>query len=250
MNSRNKYFDKEMSEAATIFLVFVISIILIFTANFHIPNSGQHTGYVTSVEQSGIIWKTWTVYIKTDPQSSQEDAYCVIDPSIITELQNASTNRNLVTISYAVPFIVWKWQCGGEQSTIVSDSASSDITESNSVNFVPDTQTVSNQSSDDNSYQAYITQIGGIGSVEVQQTAYKGLYGNEGQLIPAQNYAWHSFNSTNDLMWANCKDGYQISAAESPTGNKILGNQTLYHTAGIEIENNPKNIVVITCQKI
>lgn len=81
-------------------------------------NNGQHTGYVTAVEQEGLIWKTWRAYVKTDPQSSQEDSYCVTDPSVVNQLQSIEQTRELVTVSYSSPFLVWKWQCGGEQSII------------------------------------------------------------------------------------------------------------------------------------
>jgi hypothetical protein len=106
-------------------LIAIIVIAILCTANFHIPNSGQHTGYVSSVEQSGIIWKTWTAYIKTDPQSSQEDTYCVTDQNTVTALKSAATNRGSLTVYYSVPLLTWKWQCGGEQSIIQSVNTSS-----------------------------------------------------------------------------------------------------------------------------
>ena len=81
-------------------------------------NSGQHTGYVTAIEKEGIFWKTWRVYIKTDPQSSQEDKYCVEDESLISKLQKMQENRQLVTLDYSSPSIVWAWQCGKEPSII------------------------------------------------------------------------------------------------------------------------------------
>jgi len=81
-------------------------------------NEGQHTGYVTAVEKEGIIWKTWRVYIKTDPQSSQEDKYCVEDESLIPKLQKMQESRQLVTLNYSSPSIVWAWQCGKEPAII------------------------------------------------------------------------------------------------------------------------------------
>jgi hypothetical protein len=120
-----KQFNKGTADEGLVIGLLVIAVIAsFFTANFHIPNSGQHTGYVTSVEQSGIIWKTWTAYIKTDPQSSQEDTYCVTDPKTVTALQSAETEKNSVTVNYSVPWMTWKWQCGYEQSTIQSIDSS------------------------------------------------------------------------------------------------------------------------------
>lgn len=114
-------------------LIVIVAIALLCTANFHIPNSGQHTGYVSSVEQSGLIWKTWTAYVKTDPQSSQEDSYCVTDQSVVNQLQSAATERSSVTVYYSVPLLTWKWQCGYEQSTIQSVDMPSPVTSNSPV---------------------------------------------------------------------------------------------------------------------
>jgi hypothetical protein len=119
---RTRFNKGAASGGAEISFLIIAVIILFFTANLHIPNSGQHTGYVSSVEQSGIIWKTWTAYIKTDPQSSQEDSYCVTDPSVVDQLKSVATQRSSVTVYYSVPLMTWKWQCGGEQSIISGTS--------------------------------------------------------------------------------------------------------------------------------
>ena len=105
--------------------VLVIILVMVFFGLFGIfqtPGSGQHTGYVTAVDKTGIIFQTWTAYIKTDPQSSQEDAYCVADPATITALQNYEKDRSLVTIYYSEPIVVWKWQCAHQASIIHSIS--------------------------------------------------------------------------------------------------------------------------------
>jgi len=76
-------------------------------------NNGQHTGYVTAVEQEGLIWKTWRAYVKTDPMSSQEDSYCVTDPSVVSQLQSIETSRALVTINYSSPYLVGNGSAAG-----------------------------------------------------------------------------------------------------------------------------------------
>lgn len=107
-------------DAAIVILIVICAVIYGAVSISHIgpANSGQHTGYISSVEQEGWIWKTWRVYVKTDPQSSQEDSYCVEDPTVIQELQDAEENRDLVTVTYSAPYIVFNWQCGGESSII------------------------------------------------------------------------------------------------------------------------------------
>lgn len=83
-------------------------------------SSGEHTGYVTAVETTGVFYKTNTAYVKTDPQSSQEDSYCVVDPAVQQELQGYSQSRQLVTVSYVDWFIQgWKY-CNGEQAGVIT----------------------------------------------------------------------------------------------------------------------------------
>jgi hypothetical protein len=81
--------------------------------------SGKHTGYITAVEKTGVIYKTYTVYVKTDAQSSQEDKYCVIDPQLVGTLLEKSKARSLVTISYQSYLIAGLTNCSGEADVIV-----------------------------------------------------------------------------------------------------------------------------------
>ncbi len=107
-------------------VLFILVFIFLFTVGFscisHIgaSNSGQHTGYITNVEQEGFIWKTWRAYVKTDLQSSQEDQYCVEDPQVAVHLKVAAEYRLPLTINYSSPWLVFKWDCGGESSIIRS----------------------------------------------------------------------------------------------------------------------------------
>jgi hypothetical protein len=100
------------------FLTLLAGFILI--SHIGATTEGQHAGYVTAIEQHGLIWKTWRVYVKTDPQSSQEDTYCVTDPAVIIELQYAEQYRMPTLINYYSPYLVWKWQCGYESAIVVS----------------------------------------------------------------------------------------------------------------------------------
>lgn len=76
---------------------------------------GQHTGYVTAVDTSGIIWKTTEVYFKTDAQSSQEDSYCVIDENVKKQLLEAQKSKRLITLHYDDYFIIGMPLCGVNQ---------------------------------------------------------------------------------------------------------------------------------------
>ena len=113
--------------ASIISIVFVVLFLYLF-AFFQIPNSGQHTGYITSVEKSGIIFKTWMAYVKTDPQSSQEGTYCITDSDTLINLQNYEKERLPITVYYSAPIILWKWQCENKSSIINSVSVVSQST--------------------------------------------------------------------------------------------------------------------------
>lgn len=82
-------------------------------------SSGEHTGYVSSVEHNtNVIWPADLVYFKTSPQSTQEDVYCVNDINVKDQLAEASEQGKKITIHYANPFFTWKWICNGGQSVI------------------------------------------------------------------------------------------------------------------------------------
>ncbi len=81
--------------------------------------SGEHTGYVTAVEQKGVFFKTWTAYVKTSPTSSQEDVYCVIDRAVIPQLQQAAQSNEHVDL-YFVDWLKRGVQnCKGESGIII-----------------------------------------------------------------------------------------------------------------------------------
>lgn len=69
---------------------------------------GEHVGYVTAVETNGWLFKTQRAYVKTDTQSSQEDAYCVTDSAVVEELKRAAEQHSHVKVSFEA-WMVWGW---------------------------------------------------------------------------------------------------------------------------------------------
>jgi len=72
---------------------------------------GEHTGYITALEKTGLIWKTGNVYIKSDVSSSQEDLYCVINQDVYNKLKDKSVNKEKVTILFHDEMIIAPWRC-------------------------------------------------------------------------------------------------------------------------------------------
>ncbi|MFZ3385335.1 MAG: hypothetical protein WA144_15550 [Candidatus Methanoperedens sp.] len=101
-----------MKANTMIMMVFVLAVVLLSGCIETLKN-GRHSGQVTAIEQSGLIWKTWDVYVKSDISSSQEDRYCVEDVSLIPQLDALSKSRTKVTVLYRGEFYVAPWRCNG-----------------------------------------------------------------------------------------------------------------------------------------
>jgi hypothetical protein len=102
----------------------VIIVIIIFVwpvyNSFHSPTNGEHTGFVTAIENSGYIFHTTSAYFKTNTQSSQEDKYCVTDPVVIDELKQYQESNQNITIEYSNNFLMPFWQCKRTDQSIIT----------------------------------------------------------------------------------------------------------------------------------
>lgn len=103
-----------------VLLLFVVIYVIVGIVGIHIKTTrdGTHTGYVTAIEENGIIFKTITVYFKTDVQSSQEDKYCLIDRSLIPMLEEKQTNKEKVTIIFYDYLMPSFFECGSGEGII------------------------------------------------------------------------------------------------------------------------------------
>lgn len=86
--------------ALIMFLCAIFIYLLIFGVQIKTTENGKHTGYITAIETSGIIFKTNSVYFKTETESSQEDVYCVIDNKVKEELSKLQVEKKRVNIIY------------------------------------------------------------------------------------------------------------------------------------------------------
>lgn len=99
-------------------IIGIVVTVVLSSIGLNKPNSGQHTGIITAIEQHGFIWRTTRAYVKTSAQSTQEDEYCVTDPTVIAQLQDDAANTREVTVYYSGGLFIWPWQCTGEGSII------------------------------------------------------------------------------------------------------------------------------------
>ena len=104
-------------------VIFLAVIVVMFTG-IHIKttNDGSHTGTITAIETNKMfpyIFETTTVYFKTDAQSSQEDRYCLIDKSLIPELEQLQREKKQVTVKYMDYLLPAMKECGMGNGIII-----------------------------------------------------------------------------------------------------------------------------------
>ena len=99
------------------FLLWLMVYAPIFGFHYEI-SKGEHTGFVTATEKSGIFFKTNTIYLKTDTQSSQEDSYCVIDEDVYSQLQKYSIEKSHVNVYFFSYFSAGIKDCNHEGAII------------------------------------------------------------------------------------------------------------------------------------
>jgi hypothetical protein len=99
-----------------LFFVFIVP----FTGFHYVTGNGSHVGYVTAVEKTGLVFKTYRAYVKTNVESSQEDSYCVIDDAVAAQLASASELGVKVKVGYFSWLAAGVSNCGGEGDIISS----------------------------------------------------------------------------------------------------------------------------------
>ncbi len=104
-----------------VIVAFICGLIALTTLGS--PNKGQHSGYITAVEYDrGLIFRgdKYTVYFKTNVESSQEDQYCVTDKSLIETLKTKQESGERVTLNYERGWYVSPWECATSTSIVTS----------------------------------------------------------------------------------------------------------------------------------
>lgn len=119
--------SKKASVGGIIGGVITITLILLFFGGILVPHIklwkitelGKHTGTVTAIETNGLIWKTDSVFFKTDSQSSQEDRYCILDKELKSKLEAYQESKTKVTIEYEDYLLVGYALCSDGDNGII-----------------------------------------------------------------------------------------------------------------------------------
>ena len=86
---------------AFFFLALVVFLIVV-PIQYDSVGEGEHNGYITAIEQKGIFYRNWHVYVKTDNSSSQEDSYCVpeSEKELVKQAKQANKARKQVIVHF------------------------------------------------------------------------------------------------------------------------------------------------------
>ncbi len=111
-----------MKTKSILIVILILAVVLVASGCIETTSNGKHNGQITAIEKNGLIWKTYTVYVKSDISSSQEDKYCLEDQSLIQKLEKFSADRTKVTITYRDELIKAPWRCGEERGGIITNA--------------------------------------------------------------------------------------------------------------------------------
>ena len=94
-----------IAAVAAFLILLVIGVVIIGGLGgirFSDVGLGEHSGFITAVDQRGYIFRNYDVYFKTDNSSSQEDRYCInrANTALIEEAKQANRAREQVVITY------------------------------------------------------------------------------------------------------------------------------------------------------
>lgn len=114
------YSEETIMKSKLVFGVLIIIIVLASSGCIEILKEGRHSGQITAIEKNGFIWKTNTVYLKSEIESSQEDRYCVEDELLFRKLGMFAEDRMKVTVLYRDELYKAPWRCSLEDKGIIT----------------------------------------------------------------------------------------------------------------------------------
>lgn len=114
-----EYFIFKLIKGSVIlFIVLIIGLFLLAPfIHYSTTRGGEHTGFVTAIQRSGVIVSNYRVYFKTDNSSSQEDTYCVNreNKDLADKLRVANEKSEKITIQYEGVRAFGLGPCEGEE---------------------------------------------------------------------------------------------------------------------------------------
>lgn len=93
----------ELIVAIMIVLVLFTTVLTPLFVRISTTGKGNHTGYITAIEQEGWFFPNYRVYVKTDNSSSQEDVYCLHrDKQKLADVaKQLNKQRKLVNVEFS-----------------------------------------------------------------------------------------------------------------------------------------------------
>ena len=110
--------DGELIVGLLAIILLISPMILSFWGIHFNTGNGHQVGYVSAIETGGIFFKTKTVYIKPEMESTQEDVYCLIDSSLEEQLREVSNKKQKIEIEYMSYLLPSFRECKNEGAII------------------------------------------------------------------------------------------------------------------------------------
>lgn len=105
--------------AVTLFMIVMLALFVtgVFFGFGGQVSESQYAGDVADVEEdSGIVWKTTQVEIKTDAEATEPETFCVAPKrtgEILPPLRQAQSDGDRVTVTYERGYVEPMWKCEG-----------------------------------------------------------------------------------------------------------------------------------------
>lgn len=108
-----------------LFVAAMVIAVVLGTLGLGTPRApSEYSGQVVDVENDkGFVFQTSQVHLKTGPQSSSAETFCVHPDNKDEQmpvLRGALSNGSRVTVEYERPYFVGRWECENDTS-IVTD---------------------------------------------------------------------------------------------------------------------------------
>ena len=102
----------------TIVLMLIVTFCLVFTTACWVYGKGESVGYITTVEDTGPLFKTKALWFRAELESSQTDCY-VLSPELEQQARIFQEQKQKVKIIYNKHFNkVYGFTCSGTDQVV------------------------------------------------------------------------------------------------------------------------------------
>lgn len=102
----------------TVSILVAITALLYRAMAFEVGTNGTQTGFVEAVQQEGVIWQNYHIFIKSSNEASQADKYCILERNrhLAEDIRRESEGGSKISIKYHRNFYLLPLgRCDGDE---------------------------------------------------------------------------------------------------------------------------------------